>query len=146
MSREDTARVFKAFCDENRLEIIELLKKGEMCANDILKNVDIVQSTLSHHMKILCESGIIVSRKSGKMTLYSVSPDGINIASDILNTYKDAKIPNLQENKTEPVKRPSKKVTAKTVKEVAVKPAPEPVWDDSTDDDDNWTKMVTFID
>ena len=146
MSREDTARVFKAFCDENRLEIIELLKKGEMCANDILKNVDIVQSTLSHHMKILCESGIIVSRKSGKMTLYSVSPDGLNIASDILNTYKDAKIPSLQEIKTEPVKRPSKKVTSKPAKESLQKPAPEPVWDDSTDDDDNWTKMVTFID
>ena len=146
MSREDTARVFKAFCDENRLEIIELLKKGEMCANDILKNVNIVQSTLSHHMKILCESGIIVSRKSGKMTLYSVSPDGLNIASDILNTYKDAKIPSLQEIKSEPAKRPLKKASKKRVTEPVKVPNPEPVWDDTNDDDDNWIRMVTFID
>ncbi len=126
MKREDAARVFKAFCDENRLEIIELLKKGEMCANDILKNVGIVQSTLSHHMKILCESGIISQRKSGKMTLYSVSDDGINTASKLLDEYRSATVPKPVENKAQPVK--------------------ENIEMSDADDDDSWTKMVTFID
>lgn len=134
MSREDTARVFKAFCDENRLEIIELLKKGEMCANDILKNVGIVQSTLSHHMKMLCESGIISQRKSGKMTLYSISSDGIDMASELLDAYRGAPAPKTNVKKTEPVK------------EAVRKPAKETI--DTADEDDelNWSKMVTFID
>jgi ArsR family transcriptional regulator len=73
---ERTARIFKAFCDENRLMVLELLKDGEKCANSLLEELLITQSTLSHHMRILCESGMVVSRKQGKWTYYSLSPDG----------------------------------------------------------------------
>lgn len=73
---EQTARIFKAFCDENRLMVLELLKDGEKCANSLLEELLITQSTLSHHMKILCESGIVLSRKQGKWTYYSLSEDG----------------------------------------------------------------------
>ena len=56
------AKVFKAFCDENRLQILEMLRSGEKCACVLLENLQISQSTLSHHMKILCDSGIVASR------------------------------------------------------------------------------------
>ena len=59
------SRVFRAFCDENRLMILEMLQTGEKCACHLLEQMNIGQSTLSHHMKILCESGIVVGRKEG---------------------------------------------------------------------------------
>lgn len=69
----EEARIFKAFCDENRLQILELLQNGEYSASEILAGLNISQSTLSHHMKILCDSGIVVPRREGKWTYYSIS-------------------------------------------------------------------------
>ena len=64
----NNAKVFKAFCDEKRLHIIEQLQNGEKCACVLLEKLNISQPTLSHHMKILCESGIVTGRKEGKWT------------------------------------------------------------------------------
>jgi ArsR family transcriptional regulator len=49
------AKVFKAFCDETRLMALELLQGGEKCACVLLEEVNVGQSTLSHHMKILVD-------------------------------------------------------------------------------------------
>ena len=81
---KETARVFKAFCDENRLQILELLRGGEKCACRLLEEMSISQPTLSHHMKILCDSGIGVGRQEGKWMHYRLSPEGIRIAQDYL--------------------------------------------------------------
>ena len=72
----DNARVFKAFCDENRLMILEMLQNGEKCACVLLEKLAITQPTLSHHMKILCDSELVVGRKEGKWTYYSISAEG----------------------------------------------------------------------
>jgi ArsR family transcriptional regulator len=80
----DSARVFKAFCDENRLMILEMLQNGEKCACVLLEKLEIAQSTLSHHMKILVDSGIVSARKEGKWTYYSVSSGGVTVAKDLL--------------------------------------------------------------
>ena len=79
------ANVFKAFCDENRLMILELLQTGEKCACVLLEDLNISQSTLSHHMKILCESGVVSGRKEGKWIHYSISPEGSVYAKELLN-------------------------------------------------------------
>jgi len=71
-----SAKVFKAFCDENRLKIIDILRNGEKCAWEMLDSLHIGQSTLSHHMKILCESGVVDARKDGKCIYYSISETG----------------------------------------------------------------------
>ena len=73
---KEQAIIFKAFCDENRLMILEMLRDGEKCACVLLERLNISQSTLSHHMKILVDSGIVVSRKDGKWMNYSVSVEG----------------------------------------------------------------------
>jgi len=78
------ARVFKAFCDENRLQILEMLRSGEKCACVLLENLQISQSTLSHHMKILCDSGIVSGRRDGKWTYYSISEAGSRKAAELL--------------------------------------------------------------
>ncbi|MGB8452399.1 MAG: metalloregulator ArsR/SmtB family transcription factor [Anaerocolumna sp.] len=82
----DDAKVFKAFCDENRLLILEILQNGEKCACKLLESLNIGQSTLSHHMRILCDSGIVKSRTEGKWTHYSLNDDGIKKAKELLNT------------------------------------------------------------
>ena len=76
----DSARIFKAFCDEKRLMVLEMLHSGEKCACTLLEKLQISQSTLSHHMKILVESGIVSARKEGKWTYYSISAVGSEIA------------------------------------------------------------------
>ena len=69
----ENAKVFKAFCDETRLMVLELLQSGEKCACVLLEKVEVRQPTLSHHMKILVESGIVNARKAGKWTHYSIN-------------------------------------------------------------------------
>ena len=80
----ENALVFKAFCDENRLMILEMLQSGEKCACVLLEKLNIAQSTLSHHMKILAESGVVSARKEGKWTHYSISDDGVQNAKSLL--------------------------------------------------------------
>lgn len=84
--REAVARIFKAFCDPNRIRVLELLQAGEMCACKILEELNIGQPTLSHHMKILCEAGIVSARKEGKWSHYSLNPEGFSRASGILSS------------------------------------------------------------
>ena len=81
----DNARIFKAFCDENRLTILEMLQSGEKCACVLLGKLAITQPTLSHHMKILVESGIVATRKKGKWTYYSINAIGCKKAAVLLN-------------------------------------------------------------
>ena len=73
---KETARVFKALGDENRLQILELLRGGEKCACKLLDELQITQPTLSHHMKILCDAGIVTGRKEGKWMHYSIDSEG----------------------------------------------------------------------
>jgi ArsR family transcriptional regulator len=78
--------VFKAFCDDNRLKILELLRSGEKCACKLLEDLDMGQSSLSYHMKILVDSGVVESRQEGKWTHYKISKDGSNYAISLLRT------------------------------------------------------------
>lgn len=64
---------FKALCDENRLKIVEQLREGQKCACELLDILNITQPTLSHHMKILCESGLVEGKKDGRWMHYSLN-------------------------------------------------------------------------
>ena len=66
-----------ALSDETRVEIFEMLSHDELCACKILEEFNITQPTLSYHMKILCESGLVKSRKDGCMTKYSIKKDSL---------------------------------------------------------------------
>ena len=84
LDEKKLAIIFKAFCDENRIRIFKLLCTGEKCACKLLEEINVTQPTLSHHMKILCDSGVVVSRKDGKWTHYSISQDGAEYAMQCL--------------------------------------------------------------
>lgn len=81
---QEHARIFKAFCDPKRLAILEQLRSGEKCACKLQEPLDLTQSGLSYHMKILCDSGVVVSRQEGKWTHYRLSPAGRDHALAIL--------------------------------------------------------------
>ena len=66
------ARLFKALSDPNRLMIADMLSCGELCACVILEKFHITQPTLSHHMKTLCDCGLVIGRKEGKWVYYSL--------------------------------------------------------------------------
>lgn len=85
LTEKKMALIFKALCDENRIRIMKLLRTGEKCACKLLEELNISQPTLSHHMKILCDSGIVVGRKEGKWMHYSISAEGSQIARDCLH-------------------------------------------------------------
>ena len=72
---KEYAVLFKALCDPNRLMIVDMLSCGELCACVILEKFNITQPTFSHHMKILCDCGLVNGRKEGKWTYYSLNAD-----------------------------------------------------------------------
>lgn len=76
MNISKICQIFKALGDENRLHILRLLNKGELCGCELLTSLDIGQSTLSHHMKILSEAGLINCNKVGKWCRYSLNETG----------------------------------------------------------------------
>lgn len=91
MDERKIALIFKAFCDENRVRILKMLKSGEKCACKLLEELIVTQPTLSHHMKILCDSGIVVGRKEGKWMYYSISEEGLARAQECLDFLKTNK-------------------------------------------------------
>ncbi len=84
MDERKTALIFKAFCDENRIRILKMLTSGEKCACKMLEELNVTQPTLSHHMKILCDSGVVVGRKEGKWMHYSISSEGAKVSAESL--------------------------------------------------------------
>lgn len=86
LSIQEAILVFRALGDESRMEILSLLEKQELCAMELLQRVSIVQSTLSHHMKVLTESGLVNCRRDNKRIYYSVSAERMEMAAKFLNT------------------------------------------------------------
>jgi len=98
--RLDSAKIFVAFCDETRLRVLELLRSGEKCAGALLKQVSVGQSTLSHHMRILVDSGVVTARRVGKMTYYSICDGGRQYAIELLEQITNFKTNDTVQGKT----------------------------------------------
>jgi len=90
-TNQKVARVFKAMGDENRLTILSLLHTGERCACRLQEALNISQPTLSHHMRILLDAGLVSARKDGKWIYYSLSQEGALDAADMLGNILNMK-------------------------------------------------------
>ena len=82
MEVKDMILICKALSDTNRLEIVRMLSDGEKCGCKILDKFNITQPTLSHHMKILVDCGIVNDRKEGKWYYYSLNKKVLLIDAD----------------------------------------------------------------
>lgn len=74
----EQVKVFKALGDPKRALIVDMLSCGELCACMILEKFEMSQSTLSHHMKLLCACGLVKGREEGKWTYYSLDAENIS--------------------------------------------------------------------
>ncbi|MGV3041936.1 ArsR/SmtB family transcription factor [Staphylococcus rostri] len=84
MSYEALATQLKVLADPSRLEIIDLLSCGELCACDILTHFEFSQPTLSHHMKALVACGLVKARKEGNRQMYQLNQARFDIVDDAL--------------------------------------------------------------
>jgi ArsR family transcriptional regulator len=69
---ERAIELFHALSDETRLEIIELLQRGERCVCDLTDALDAAQSRLSFHLRVLKDAGIVRDRKDGRWVHYEL--------------------------------------------------------------------------
>lgn len=95
MHKEEVSKLFKVLSDESRLKIVKTLYHNEeLYACKLLDVVDRVQSTLSHHMSILVESGLVNARKESKWIHYSINKELVDelmgfIATPCKCTFKN---------------------------------------------------------
>jgi ArsR family transcriptional regulator len=91
--------LFKALADETRLKIVEMLCGGEMCVCKILEGVQITQPTLSYHMKILTEWGLVEGSRDGAWMKYTINKERFVQVKDFWNAFSDEHIDSIS-NKT----------------------------------------------
>jgi DNA-binding transcriptional ArsR family regulator len=75
--RIDCVEFCKALADETRQQILEMLMDGEMRVSDIVDAFTISQPTISHHLGILKQFGLVTSRKEGKEVFYAINRDNV---------------------------------------------------------------------
>jgi ArsR family transcriptional regulator len=85
--KKDMAKVFKALSDENRLYIIELLLKGELCGCILIDKLDISQPTLSYHLRILKDANLTTSYRDGNRIMYVVNKEVLHQAKQFIDFY-----------------------------------------------------------
>jgi ArsR family transcriptional regulator, arsenate/arsenite/antimonite-responsive transcriptional repressor len=78
------AHLFHALSDETRLGILEMLREGERCVCDLQEALDAAQSRLSFHLKVLKEAGLVTDRKEGRWSYYTLVPDALGEAHDVI--------------------------------------------------------------
>ena len=88
----DLARVFKAMDDPVRLRLLSLIAShggGEACVCDLSDVFEVTGPTISHHLKVLREAGLISGERRGTRVFYRVRPDALRLASQVLAPVPD---------------------------------------------------------
>ncbi|MFL5477773.1 MAG: ArsR/SmtB family transcription factor [Gemmatimonadaceae bacterium] len=85
---ERAIELFHALSDETRLEIIELLRKGERCVCELTDSLDAAQSRLSFHLRVLRDAGIVRDRKDGRWVHYELEPDAFEEIESLVTSMK----------------------------------------------------------
>lgn len=107
------AEFYKALGDETRLTILQMLKGQEMCVCEILARLEMTQSAVSHHLKILKQAGLVTDKREGKWIYYSLNPAVIETVfqgedQDVAQSYAEP----LKQQLTPPETQPSRKDSA----------------------------------
>lgn len=85
---ERAVELFHALSDETRLQIIELLRKGERCVCELTDSLDAAQSRLSFHLRVLRDAGIVRDRKNGRWVYYELDGDAFEEAEMLVAELK----------------------------------------------------------
>ena len=90
MDAKQISLMFKALSDEIRVNIMLQLMEGEQCACNLTKVQKLTQPALAHHMKIMCASGLVESRRIGRWMHYALSLQGTYQAQQIVQKLNKA--------------------------------------------------------
>lgn len=83
----DCVEFCKALADETRQGILKLLQqRGELCVSDIVDAFDSSQPTISHHLRLLRNAGLVTARKQGKLVVYALDQDNVVECCGMLTT------------------------------------------------------------
>jgi len=85
---ERAIELFHALSDETRLEIIELLRKGESCVCELTDALNAAQSRLSFHLRVLKDAGIVRDRKDGRWVHYELDPEVFKEMEALVSSMK----------------------------------------------------------
>lgn len=85
MSYKELSTILKVLSDPSRLEILDLLSCGELCACDLLEYFQFSQPTLSHHMKSLVDNDLVIIRKNGNKHMYQLNREFLDYINQNLN-------------------------------------------------------------
>ena len=86
------AQLFHALSDETRLGILEMLRGGEQCVCDLQDGLDAAQSRLSFHLRVLKEAGLVVDRREGRWSYYSIAPESLAEVHDLAVALQPSKL------------------------------------------------------
>ena len=86
------AQLFHALSDETRLGILEMLRGGERCVCDLQDGLDAAQSRLSFHLRVLREAGLVVDRREGRWSYYSIAPESLAEVHDLAVALQPSKL------------------------------------------------------
>jgi len=86
MGNQLISNVFKALAHPTRIQIVKLLRNGEMCVCDIIPNLDSEQSNTSQHLTVLKNQGIVESKKDGAKVIYSIRNSEVYEMIDLAET------------------------------------------------------------
>jgi ArsR family transcriptional regulator len=76
--------LFHALSDPIRLRALDLLRGGEMCVCDLQDELDLAQSRLSFHLRVLKDAGLVEDRREGRWSYYTIVPDALEEAHDLV--------------------------------------------------------------
>lgn len=81
-------KTFKALSDSTRRKILNLLKHGSLSAGEIEQHFDMTGATISHHLSILKDAGLVTDEKRGKYVYYELN---LSVLEEIINWLQDFK-------------------------------------------------------
>lgn len=93
---KDFLKIMKALSDSNRLRIVSMLKVRELCVCEITEVLQLATSTVSKHLSILEEAGIIADEKDGKWVNYKIADNNNKLVPDILKLFEQYKGKDIQ--------------------------------------------------
>lgn len=85
-----SAELFHALSDEARLEIIQILLDGEHCVCDLQSHLDVAQSRLSYHLKVLKDAGVVTDRREGRWSYYTLNREAFVETERLLAALRPA--------------------------------------------------------
>ncbi|MFH5821644.1 ArsR/SmtB family transcription factor [Georgenia sp. AZ-5] len=85
---EDLARILKSIAEPTRLRLLSLIaqNQGEMCVCDLTGPVQLSQPTVSHHLKVLVDAGILAREKRGVNAYYTLVPGALDSLAGVLTS------------------------------------------------------------